>query len=182
MEIGFWVFDGIWFPMKYNGKDNSFDDSEGDEEGRSLFQCPFCFMDIEVRSLCIHFREEHSVDDRNMVCPLCAGNLDGNLTRHFMVHHKTSMKRRRKLLKPGNSSSMVLGKELSSFLGYPGSSRTLAELPSDVPLENLSDKKILNLSNAKSPKPLQDQAQKQELDEKRRIAAFAQELVLSTIL
>lgn len=50
--------------------DNHFalDDSEGDDEAKSCFPCPFCYVDIEVPVLCNHLEEEHCFEFKNAVC------------------------------------------------------------------------------------------------------------------
>lgn len=96
------------------------DDSDGDDDARAYFPCPFCYVEIEIHVLCIHLQEEHCFDLKNAVCPLCAANLGKDATGHFIVQHSSSFKRRRKSLKSGlwtGGSAVQLGKELSSFLG-----------------------------------------------------------------
>lgn len=44
------------------------DDSEGDDDAKSCFLCPFCYVDIEVPMLCNHLEEEHCFDFKNAVC------------------------------------------------------------------------------------------------------------------
>ena len=38
------------------------DDSEGEDDARTCFPCPFGYVDIEVSMLCIDFQEEHCFD------------------------------------------------------------------------------------------------------------------------
>ena len=47
------------------------DDSEGEDDARTCFPCPFCYVDIEVTMLCIHLQEEQCFDLKNAVseCP-----------------------------------------------------------------------------------------------------------------
>lgn len=44
------------------------DDSDGDEDARAYFPCPFCYVDIEVHLLCSHLQDEHCFDLKNAVC------------------------------------------------------------------------------------------------------------------
>ncbi|XP_065874779.1 protein DEHYDRATION-INDUCED 19 homolog 5-like isoform X2 [Euphorbia lathyris] len=94
------------------------DDSDGDEDARAYFPCPFCYVEIEIHILCGHLQDEHCFDLKNAVCPLCAGNLGKDVIGHFIVHHASSLKRRRKSLKSGlwTAGSGMISKELSSFL------------------------------------------------------------------
>ena len=44
------------------------DDSEGDDDVKACFPCPFCYVDIEVQMICSHLQEEHCFDLKNAVC------------------------------------------------------------------------------------------------------------------
>ncbi|XP_077228847.1 protein DEHYDRATION-INDUCED 19 homolog 5-like isoform X1 [Tasmannia lanceolata] len=98
------------------------DDSEGDDDVRACFPCPFCYFDIELRVLCTHLEEEHCFDVKNAVCPVCAANLGKDMIGHFTMQHSHLLKRRRKSQRTGpwTNSTAMLSKELrglSSFLG-----------------------------------------------------------------
>ncbi|KAK1319215.1 hypothetical protein QJS10_CPB04g01517 [Acorus calamus] len=41
------------------------DDVEGDEDIRTCFPCPFCYVEIEIHVLCTHLTEEHCFDTKN---------------------------------------------------------------------------------------------------------------------
>ena len=43
-------------------------DSEGDDDVKACFPCPFCYVDIEVQMICSHLQEEHCFDLKNAVC------------------------------------------------------------------------------------------------------------------
>ncbi|OAY30807.1 protein DEHYDRATION-INDUCED 19 homolog 6 isoform X2 [Manihot esculenta] len=110
---------------RYNSDHLAMDDSDGDEDTRAYFPCPFCYVDIEVHVLCSHLQNEHCFDLKNAVCPLCGANLGKDVIGHFIVQHASSLKRRRKALKFGlwTGSSSVISKELSSFLGSSANGR-----------------------------------------------------------
>ncbi|KAK9278540.1 hypothetical protein L1049_028109 [Liquidambar formosana] len=182
------------------------DDSEGDDDTRAFFPCPFCCVDIEVPMLCSHFQEEHCFDLKNAVCPLCAANLGKDVIGHFTVQHAHSLKRRRKSHKSGfwTNSSTSLGKELrelSSFLGStsrnsrgnthesapdPLLSPFLCSIPLLDPEGNLQDKCSRNefsvTSDMKSTEPsTPDEGHEQDREERRQRSEFVQQLMLSTI-
>nr|KAJ0198622.1 hypothetical protein LSAT_V11C600341370 [Lactuca sativa] len=48
------------------------DEFEGDEEPRPEFLCPFCAEDFDIVGLCCHIDEEHTLEAKNGICPLCA--------------------------------------------------------------------------------------------------------------
>lgn len=43
------------------------DDSEGDDDFRAFFPCPFCYVEIDVNILCKHLQNEHCFDLKNAV-------------------------------------------------------------------------------------------------------------------
>ncbi|KAK4801638.1 hypothetical protein SAY86_022125 [Trapa natans] len=89
------------------------DESEGDEDARAYFTCPFCYVETEVNLLCSHLQIEHCFDLKNAVCPLCAANLGKDATGHFVAQHTTSLKRRKsKKSVPWMGTSATAGKEL----------------------------------------------------------------------
>ncbi|XP_015882475.1 protein DEHYDRATION-INDUCED 19 homolog 5 isoform X2 [Ziziphus jujuba] len=123
MDVDFWPskvhtarhLSAVYAARLHSDHNLAMDDSEGDDDAKTCFPCPFCYVDIEVTTLCIHLQEEHCFDLKNAVCPLCAANLGKDAIGHFMVQHASSLKHRRKSQKSGfwTSSSAALGKELS---------------------------------------------------------------------
>ena len=65
----------------------AFYDSDGEDDARSYFPCPFCCVEIEVPVLCSHLQEEHCFDLKNAVRGLFSlvyiFNLDLSLQRVF---------------------------------------------------------------------------------------------------
>ncbi|KAG9446769.1 hypothetical protein H6P81_012897 [Aristolochia fimbriata] len=182
------------------------DDSEGDDDLRSCFPCPFCYVDIEVPLLCTHLQEEHCFDLKNAVCPVCAANLGKDMIGHFTVQHSHLLKRRRKSQRTGlwttNSSGVSKElRELSSFIGITSSDRgNSADVAPDPLLSpflcglvlpdaksnqeaSLEDEKVATIaSDSKSlGQSVLDEAQEQANKEARQRAAFVQQLLLSTI-
>ncbi|KAK4766959.1 hypothetical protein SAY86_014710 [Trapa natans] len=94
------------------------DESEGDEDARAYFTCPFCYVETEVNLLCSHLQDGHCFDLKNAACPLCAANLGKEATGHFVAQHTSSLKRRKKSQKyvPWMGASATAGKELSLIL------------------------------------------------------------------
>ncbi|KAK4264403.1 hypothetical protein QN277_025583 [Acacia crassicarpa] len=94
----------------------AFYDSDGDDDARSYFPCPFCCVEIEVPVLCSHLQEEHFFDLKNAVCPLCAANLGKDAIRHFIVQHSSSLKRRWKTERSSiwSGNSAMLQKKLAA--------------------------------------------------------------------
>ncbi|XP_009333936.2 protein DEHYDRATION-INDUCED 19 homolog 5-like isoform X2 [Pyrus x bretschneideri] len=172
------------------------EDSEGDDDAKSCFPCPFCYVDIEVPLLCGHLEEEHCFDFKNAVCPLCAANLGKDVIAHFTVHHASSFKHRRKSQKSGlwPGSSAMLGKALlkngrsyaqesppdpllSPFIcnmSFPDPKG----IPEDV-CSNIDSRVTCGLKSAEPSLP--DEACEKDREERRQRATFVQELIASTI-
>ncbi|XP_030473789.1 protein DEHYDRATION-INDUCED 19 homolog 6-like [Syzygium oleosum] len=175
------------------------DDSEGDDDFRAFFPCPFCYVEIDVNILCKHLQNEHCFDLKNAVCPLCAANLGKDATRHFIEDHTSSLKRRKRSNKSGfwTASSASLSRELSSFLGSSAHVKAnafemtpdplltpfLHNLPFSDPdqaqQEDDSSMDSPTASDAKSASS--DEGEGQDYGTRRQRAAFVQDLIASTI-
>ncbi|KAJ8536518.1 hypothetical protein K7X08_034919 [Anisodus acutangulus] len=181
------------------------DNTEGEEDVKAWFPCPFCYVEIEVQMLCNHLQEEHCFDFKNAVCPICAATLGKDPLGHFTIHHAQSVKRRRKYQKSGfwNNATAISAKdshELHSFfctnlmvgrynLQEPATDPLLLPFlcsmaPSD-PKDGLQDKSpgsVAASPDVESSKlPVSDPALEEQYEEKRQRAAFVQELIASTI-
>lgn len=53
------------------------DNTQGEEDVRTWFPCPFCYVEIEVQMLCNHLKEEHCFDFKNAV--MQTANVNGFL-------------------------------------------------------------------------------------------------------
>ncbi|KAJ8772277.1 hypothetical protein K2173_027454 [Erythroxylum novogranatense] len=178
------------------------DDSDGDDDARSCFPCPFCYVDVEINVLCSHLENEHFFDLKNSVCPICAANLGKDIMGHFILQHTNSLKRRKRTLKSGlwSGSSVMLGKELSSFLGSSTNGRAnTVELAPDLLLtpflgivkdsdpkgnqQDESSNKFSSISNLKSNEISNalDGGNEVDCEERSKRAAFVQQLVVSMI-
>ncbi|XP_010251048.1 PREDICTED: protein DEHYDRATION-INDUCED 19 homolog 5-like [Nelumbo nucifera] len=183
----------------------SLDDSEGDDDIRAWFLCPFCFVEIEVPVLCAHLQDEHCFDVKNAVCPVCAANLGKDMIGHFTVQHSHLLKRRRKSQRSGlwTNSSAMLGKELrelSSFLGVGSTNGrvnasdstpdpllspflctvSLPNTKSDQDTSSRNDK--IATSDVKSmEQSTSDEVWEKDYKERSQRSEFFQQLVLSTI-
>ncbi|OAY47854.1 protein DEHYDRATION-INDUCED 19 homolog 6 isoform X2 [Manihot esculenta] len=171
--------------------------SDGDEDARAYFPCPFCYVDIEVHLLCSHLQDEHCFDLKNAVCPLCAANLGKDVIGNFIVQHASSLKRRRKYLKSGlwAGSSAMIGKELSSFLGSSTNGRANTNEPAPDPLVSpfldssshshskgsQQDESSNRIAQSKSTDISSPDGDEEGSEERRQRAAFVQHLIASTI-
>ncbi|KAJ7955175.1 Protein DEHYDRATION-INDUCED 19 like [Quillaja saponaria] len=91
------------------------DEVDGDDDLRAEFLCPFCADDYDVVGLCCHIDEEHPLEAKNGVCPVCGKKVGMNLVGHMTTQHGSLLKvqRKRRLRKAGSSSTFsILRKEL----------------------------------------------------------------------
>ncbi|CAK9137541.1 unnamed protein product [Ilex paraguariensis] len=212
MAVDFWgakVHSTKHFSTVQAGRLNSsdahliMDDTEGDDDVRAWFPCPFCYVEVEIPVFCSHLQEEHCYNLKNAVCPMCAANLGKDAIGHFLLQHAPSVKRRRKCQKSGywNSSVAMIGKDLSAFLGSNSvSGRSNVHEPSPDPLlspflcnvslsdpkDNQQDEAFCSVASTtsdvtSSKSSMSDEVQEEDYEERRQRAAFVQELMISTI-
>ncbi|KAE8705575.1 Protein DEHYDRATION-INDUCED 19-like protein 3 [Hibiscus syriacus] len=93
-----------------------FEEIDGEDEIREEFRCPFCSEYFEIVGLCCHIDDEHPVEAKNGVCPVCAVRvgvdlvLSENTAISLTIEY---MQRRRKSRKGGSHSTLsLLRKEL----------------------------------------------------------------------
>ncbi|CAF1703567.1 hypothetical protein HID58_053429 [Brassica napus] len=118
-----------------------YEDLEGEDDLKSEFICPFCAEVFDIVGLCCHIDEEHPVEVKNGVCPVCTKRVGLDIVGHITTQHanffkisflyyKFYVQRRRRLRKGGYSSAyLALKKELreanlQSLLGGSSSSFT----------------------------------------------------------
>ncbi|XP_023000288.1 protein DEHYDRATION-INDUCED 19 homolog 4-like [Cucurbita maxima] len=86
-----------------------------DENSRAEFLCPFCAEDFDIVGLYCHVDEEHQVEVKNAVCPLCIKKVGMDIVGHIISQHGSLFKvqRQRRLRKFGSSLTFSkLRKEL----------------------------------------------------------------------
>ncbi|XP_020087283.1 protein DEHYDRATION-INDUCED 19 homolog 2-like isoform X2 [Ananas comosus] len=139
-----------------------FEEVDGeDDESRAEFNCPFCAEDFDFVGLCCHIDDEHHVEAKNGVCPICAERVGMDLVGHMTMQHGSYFKlqRRRRFRKASTGSHSLLSLlrkdlrdgNLQALLG--GSSCTAA--PSAVAPDPLLSSLVYNLPIGESPKGLQ---------------------------
>uniref|UniRef100_M4CAI5 Drought induced 19 protein type zinc-binding domain-containing protein n=1 Tax=Brassica campestris TaxID=3711 RepID=M4CAI5_BRACM len=160
-----------------------YEDLEGEDDLKSEFICPFCAEVFDIVGLCCHIDEEHPVEVKNGVCPVC------------------TKRRRRRLRKGGYSSAyLALKKELreanlQSLLGGSSSSFTSSTNIDSDPLlssfmfsspssksvvEGTSATKVSHKASLK--RDIQEAPLSGEDQEKAKKSEFVRGLFLSTML
>ncbi|XP_031498461.1 protein DEHYDRATION-INDUCED 19 homolog 2-like [Nymphaea colorata] len=185
----------------------TFDDFDGEEDLRAEFPCPFCSEDFDIVGLCCHIDDEHSIEAKNAVCPVCGTRVGMDMVGHITMQHGHffKMQRRRRYRKGSHSTLSILSRELreghlqslfagsscpvassntapdpllSSFISSMPIVDVLTKAKSDSPAEGTSDKQIIDKKEAERGEPaLPDEEQ----EERARRCSFVQELLLSTI-
>ncbi|XP_013585693.1 PREDICTED: protein DEHYDRATION-INDUCED 19 homolog 4-like isoform X2 [Brassica oleracea var. oleracea] len=117
-----------------------YEDLEGEDDLKSEFICPFCAEVFDIVGLCCHIDEEHPVEAKNGVCPVCTKRVGLDIVGHITTQHANFFKvqRKRRLRKGGGYSSayLTLKKELreanlQSLLGGSSSFASSTNIDSD---------------------------------------------------
>ncbi|XP_044482321.1 LOW QUALITY PROTEIN: protein DEHYDRATION-INDUCED 19 homolog 3-like [Mangifera indica] len=92
-----------------------FEEIDGDDDIREEFPCPFCSEYFDIVGLCCHIDDEHPVEAKNGVCPVCSMRVGVDMVAHITLQHGNifKMQRKRKSRKGGSHSTLsLLRKEL----------------------------------------------------------------------
>ncbi|XVF05985.1 hypothetical protein REPUB_Repub06bG0009000 [Reevesia pubescens] len=92
-----------------------FEEIDGEDDIREEFPCPFCSEYFDIVGLCCHIDDEHPVEAKNGVCPVCAMRVGVDMVAHITLQHGNifKMQRKRKSRKGGSHSTLsLLRKEL----------------------------------------------------------------------
>ncbi|XP_028771120.1 protein DEHYDRATION-INDUCED 19 homolog 3 [Neltuma alba] len=63
-----------------------FEEVDGDDELKTAYSCPFCGEDFDLLELCCHLEEDHPVEAKTEICPLCLTWVGTNLVEHISAH------------------------------------------------------------------------------------------------
>ncbi|KAI8022935.1 hypothetical protein LOK49_LG03G03573 [Camellia lanceoleosa] len=87
-----------------------FEEIDGDDDVREEFPCPFCSEYFDIVGLCCHIDDEHPVEAKNGVCPVCAMRVGVDMVAHITLQHGNifKMQRKRKSRKVGSHSTLSL--------------------------------------------------------------------------
>ncbi|PPS16770.1 hypothetical protein GOBAR_AA03775 [Gossypium barbadense] len=69
-----------------------YEEIDGDEDFKAQFLCPFCAEDFDIVGLCCHIDEEHPVEAKNGVCPVCAKRVGMDIVSHITMQHGNFLK------------------------------------------------------------------------------------------
>ncbi|XP_024014835.1 protein DEHYDRATION-INDUCED 19 homolog 3 isoform X1 [Eutrema salsugineum] len=83
-----------------------FEEIDGEEDFREEFACPFCSDYFDIVSLCCHIDEDHPMEAKNGVCPVCAIRVGVDMVAHITLLFK--MQRKRKSRRGGSHSTLSI--------------------------------------------------------------------------
>ncbi|XP_019457702.1 PREDICTED: protein DEHYDRATION-INDUCED 19 homolog 3-like [Lupinus angustifolius] len=84
-------------------------------QSRTEFLCPCCSEYFDIVGLCCHIDEEHPMEAKNGLCPVCALRVGVDMVEHITLPHGSifKMQRKRRSHKSGYYSTLsLLRKEL----------------------------------------------------------------------
>ncbi|KAK3027733.1 hypothetical protein RJ639_042473 [Escallonia herrerae] len=165
--------------QRYQSRSDPFyggDEMDGEDEVRPEFICPFCAEDFDMVGLCCHMDEEHTVEAKNGVCPVCEKRVGTDL----VGHERIAGRKFAALLGGTFSSNTEPDPWLSSFiLNSPSADEPTRVQPSSAEASAIEKISIEDLPERNIPQsPLSDKDQ----EEKARKCEFVQGLLLSTFL
>ncbi|KAF5739896.1 protein DEHYDRATION-INDUCED 19 3 [Tripterygium wilfordii] len=195
-----------WLPAWSNCSDMYmvFEEVDGDDDIREEFPCPFCSEYFDIVGLCCHIDDEHPMEAKNGVCPVCALRVGIDMVAHITLQHGNRKRKSRKggshstlsllrkELREGNLQSLFGGSSctvsssnaasdplLSSFIlpiadDYTSSRPSFSAEPSSAKKSSDQIKSEVNVKAA--PLSIKDQ------EEKAKRCEFVQGLLLSTML
>ncbi|KAL2459298.1 Protein DEHYDRATION-INDUCED 19-like protein 3 [Forsythia ovata] len=189
---------------RYQSRSDSYhgEEYEGGEELRPEFHCPFCADEFDIVGLCCHIDDEHAIEAKNGVCPVCAKRVGLLVSLDWKYVQRRRRNRRggsnstlsilRKELREGNLQSIFRGSSylpsnaepdslLSSFIYSP----PVVDEPSEV--QPLSSTGAFTIPKSSGEDSVERNVQQfplsvKDQEEKARKCEFVQGLLFSTFL
>ncbi|GMJ12265.1 DROUGHT INDUCED 9-4 [Hibiscus trionum] len=173
-----------------------YEEFDGDEDFKAEFLCPFCAEDFDIVGLCCHIDEEHPVEVKNGVCPVCAKRVGIDIRRRRLRKGGSNLtfSMLRKELREGNLHALLGGSScfvspsnveadplLSSFMFNPPTSDEPLSFQSLTIAESSAEKESSDKESLER-KPQESQLSDKEHEEKARRCEFVRGLLMSTIL
>ncbi|XP_076950364.1 protein DEHYDRATION-INDUCED 19 homolog 4-like isoform X1 [Bidens hawaiensis] len=76
----------------YIDLEDSEEDEENEDESNMEMVCPYCSDGFDALGLCVHLEDQHPLEIKLGVCPLCATNLGKNMISHLIIQHESALK------------------------------------------------------------------------------------------
>ncbi|KAL8236203.1 hypothetical protein R6Q59_017284 [Mikania micrantha] len=72
---------------------DSEDEEEEEEESNLEMACPYnCSERSDALGLCVHLEDQHPLEIKLGVCPVCTANLGKNMISHLIIQHQRILK------------------------------------------------------------------------------------------
>ncbi|CAH8300228.1 unnamed protein product [Eruca vesicaria subsp. sativa] len=154
-----------------------FEEIDGDDDFLEEFACPFCAESYDIIGLCCHIDDEHNLESKNAVCPVCSLVVGVDIVTHITLHHGTLFKisffyliirKRKSSRKIGSSSTLSLLRrelregDLQRLLGI-SSSRNASTASNDPLLSSFISPTLSHLS------PTNKVPEEKKLERKRQV-------------
>ncbi|AAG29670.1 unknown protein [Arabidopsis thaliana] len=147
-----------------------FEEIDGDDDFQEEFACPFCAESYDIIGLCCHIDDEHTLESKNAVCPVCSLKVGVDI----VAHKRFTMGRKRKSRKSGTNSTLsLLRKELREgdlqrLLGFTSRNGSVA---SSVTPDPLLSSFISPTRSQSSPAPRQTKnvSEDKQIERKRQV-------------
>ncbi|KAL1188081.1 Protein DEHYDRATION-INDUCED 19 [Cardamine amara subsp. amara] len=69
-----------------------FEEIDGEDDFQEEFACPFCAESYDIIGLCCHIDDEHTLESKNAVCPVCSLKVGVDIVAHITLHHGSLFK------------------------------------------------------------------------------------------
>ncbi|KAF3456296.1 hypothetical protein FNV43_RR00946 [Rhamnella rubrinervis] len=184
------------YARRYQSRSDLFghEETDRDDDLKAEFLCPFCAEDFDVVGLCCHIDEEHPVQAKNGICPVCAKRVGSDLRkrRFRKAGSNSTFSLLRKELREGNLQALLGGSQylvssnaepdtlLSSFIYNPSPDDQPASVQPHSSVETSSAKEILK-EDISERNVQQSSLSGEDQEENARKCKFVQGLLLSTI-
>ncbi|WZZ12121.1 hypothetical protein YC2023_105210 [Brassica napus] len=188
------------------------EDVKGEDNVKAEFICPFCADEFDILGLCCHIDEDHPVEAKNGVCPVCSKKVGLDIVGHITTQHcnvfkisflkvvlvlldvlRVYVQQRRRLRRGGYSSNYLTQRK---SLGVGGSSTFIpsSNLDSDPLLSSfmfcppLANELVIPIEEGDSVTKVSPKDTSQRLSlsnedqEKARKSEFVRDLLWSTML
>ncbi|KAJ9547601.1 hypothetical protein OSB04_020144 [Centaurea solstitialis] len=76
----------------YIDLEDSEEEEEEGEESNLEIGCPYCSEGFDALGLCVHLEDQHPLEIKSGVCPLCATNLGRNMISHLIIQHESTLR------------------------------------------------------------------------------------------
>ncbi|XP_062218892.1 protein DEHYDRATION-INDUCED 19 homolog 4-like [Phragmites australis] len=135
-----------------------YDGIEPEDEVCSEFQCPYCYEDHDITSLCTHLEDEHPFESKVVACPICSARISKDLLDHITLQHGYLFKLQRhhrfsRVAGTGNQILSYGGRDLQETylkLLLGNSARSSSTNTSSSVTDSLLSSLVLNLSSSEA--------------------------------